>query len=120
MLLINLDTDILLHAHGQVNDGTSCDKNQRLVLKATDQDVSFPAGMKAQDKCTIILEAPAKYGPGFKFSAHGYNDFTLGWVEFSEDALSTKGQMPTNDASKLFLGKYAAADGPFINPITTA
>lgn len=75
MKLINADLDILLHAHYQTNDGTACDKNQRLVLKATDADVSFPATMKVNDKCTIILEAPAKFGPGFKFTAHGYNDF---------------------------------------------
>jgi hypothetical protein len=120
MTLINADLDILLHAHYQLNDGTACDKNQRLVVTATDQDVSFPAGMKAQNKCTIILEAAAKYGPGFKFTAHGYNDFTLGWVEFSEDALTTAGQMPATDASKLFTGKYPSASGPFLNMITTA
>jgi len=117
--LKNFDTDLILHAHAQANDGTVCDKNHRLVLKATDQDVAFPAGMKAQDKCTIILEAPAKYGPGFKFSAHGYNDFTLGWVEFAEDALTTNGQLPVSDASKMFIGAYVVAEGPFINPQTT-
>ena len=75
--------------------------------------------MKAQDKCTVILEAPAKYGPGFKLSASGYNDYTLGWVEFAEDALTTAGQMPATDASKLFTGSYTATNGPFLKPSTT-
>ena len=112
------DVDLVMHAHNQINDGVVCNIRQRVILTSTDQDYDFPKDMTAQDKCTVILQAENNYGPGFKITAQGYNDYQLAFVEFNADGLANSSKWGTTDESKLYIGNYSTG-GPFLNFVKT-
>ena len=72
--------------------------------------------MSGLDKCTYIIAASAGKAPGYKITSLGWTDWQHQWIEFSSDAITGTGQMPSSSKTPVFMGSLPETEGPFLNP----
>jgi hypothetical protein len=64
-----------------------------------------------------LYSKDATAAPSFKITEAAFSNFILGWIEWAVDSELTGGSfMPAASVTPFFLGAYATASGPFLNP----
>lgn len=76
-------------------------------------------GLSGKSKCTYNLSATFDKAPAFKVTKADYANAVVSWIEFANSgAMAAKTELGDTD-STFKVGKYVAANGPYLNPFVT-